>query len=105
MPKEAVIRKKAIEILEKERWIVWWPAKVKFRQTDIFGIFDLICWKKNIGNFKLIQLTTVSNLSARRKKISNFFKENKMNLRRAEGVETEIWAWGQSQKAFKVETV
>ncbi len=105
MPKEAVIRKKAIEILEKERWVVWWPAKVKFQQTDIFGIFDLICWKKSIGNFKLIQLTTVSNLSARRKKISTFFKENKIGLKRAEGVETEIWAWGSSQKSFKVETV
>ena len=73
--KESLIRKKAIQILEKKKWIVWWPSKVKFKQSDIFGIFDMICWKKITGNLKFIQLTTVSNLSTRRKKIQNFFKE------------------------------
>ena len=102
MPKETEIRKKAIQLLE-EKWIVWWSPKVRFKQTDIFGIFDLICWRKKIGNFKLIQLTTLPNLSTRRKKIQNFFKKNKINSKSVRSVKLEIWAWKKRDKTFKIE--
>jgi len=105
MPREADIRKKAITILEKEKWIVWWPAKVKFKQTDIFGVFDLICWKQKKDNLRMIQLTTLSNLSSRRKKIQSFFLENKISCRSPKSVTTEIWAWGAKNKAFKIESI
>jgi len=35
MPKESVIRKKAVEILENQGFVYWYPAKVKFKQNDI----------------------------------------------------------------------
>jgi len=66
MSKEAEIRKKAIEELETDGWITWFAPKVKFRQTDVFGIIDLLALKGK--SKKNIQLTTLSNISARRKK-------------------------------------
>jgi hypothetical protein len=105
MPKESEIRKKAIQILKKEKWIVWWPSKVKFKQSDIFGTFDIICWKKITGNLKFIQLTTISNLSTRRKKIQNFFKKNKINPKIVYNTEVEIWAWNGNSKKFKIELI
>jgi len=42
MPKESVIRSKAIEILKKENWVCWYPPRVKWRKEgDIFGIGDI----------------------------------------------------------------
>lgn len=105
MAKESEIRKRAIEILEKEKWIIWWPSKVRFRQSDIFGIFDMVCWKKMASNLKFIQLTTVSNLSTRRKKIHNFFKKNKINHKINHNTDVEIWAWNGRDEKFKVELI
>ena len=106
MAKESLIRKKAIEILEKEKWTVWWPAKVKFKQNDIFGAFDVICCKKGAGNLKFIQLTTLPNLSARRKKIKYFLKKNRISgPRTVFKAEVEIWAWAGNRKEFKIEAV
>ena len=101
--KEAEIRKKAIEILQGKGWATWFPSKARFKQNDIFGIFDLICWKKKNGELKFVQLTTVSNLSTRRKKIQNFLKKNKINPKRNLGI--EIWAWNRKKKAFKIESI
>jgi len=97
MPKEAVIRKKVVEILEKEGWVVWYPPKVKFKQNDVFGIIDLLALKGK--RKKNIQLTTLSNVSARRKKILNFMKEFKVEL------PVEIWAWDGKKKRFKKEKI
>ena len=97
MPKEAQIRKKVVEILEKENWIVWYPSKVKYKQNDIFGIIDLLAIKGK--KKKNIQITTISNISARRKKIINFIKKSKVEL------PVEIWAWNQKKKIFKKEKI
>jgi len=102
MPKEALIRKKAVAILTSSKWVSWYAPKVKFHETDIFGVFDLICWEKSSKNLKFIQLTTLPNLSARRKKIQGFFKKNRITKR---GVEVEIWAWNNRQKNFKIELI
>ena len=105
MAKEAVIRKKTIEILEAQRWLTWRAPKVKYNQTDIFGIFDIICWQKGTGKFKFIQLTTLSNLSTRRKKIQNFFKKNKINWKPRGKIKIELWAWNKRNKTFKIEQI
>lgn len=106
MAKENLIRKKAREILEKKKWVYWYPPKIKFKQNDIFGAFDIICCKKGAGNLKFIQLTTASNLSTRRKKIWSFLKKNKINGKKiAFGAEIEIWAWIKHNKTFKIERV
>src|SRR3989344_7558091 len=95
MPKEAEIRKKAIQLLESQGWICWFPPKVKFKQTDVFGIIDLLALKGR--GKKNIQLTTLPNVSARRKKIANFLKKTKIELT------VEIWAWDKKRKKFKKE--
>ncbi len=105
MPKEAVLRKKAVQVLEKQNWIVWWPSKAIFKQNDIFGIFDLICLKKRAGNLKFIQLTTLPNLSTRKKKIRAFFKKNKINSKVINNMEVEIWAFSKREKNFRIEKI
>ena len=105
MPREYEIRKKAVQVLEKQNWLVWWPSKAIFKQNDIFGIFDLICLKKRSGNLKFIQLTTLPNLSTRKKKIRAFFKKNKINSKIRNNMGVEIWAWAKKKKRFKTETV
>ncbi|MFH1509594.1 MAG: hypothetical protein ABID67_00375 [Candidatus Nealsonbacteria bacterium] len=103
MPAEQFIRKKAVEILEKTGFVYWYPAKVKFKQNDIFGVFDLVCWKKKTTEIKFLQLTTYPNISSRRKKIRGFIDENK--IPRKVTVDIEIWGWNQKKKEFKVEEV
>ena len=103
--KESLIRKKAIQILEKKKWIIWWPSKVKFKQSDIFGIFDMVCWEQITGHLKFIQLTTLSNLSTRRKKIQYFLKKNKINPKITYNAGVEIWAWNGNKKTFKIELI
>jgi len=93
--KEATIRKKAIELLTAEGWVCWYPKKVKFQETDIFGVFDLICARGS--EIKLIQLTTLPNLSARRRKIRRFLKEHNLQLK------YEIWAYSKKNRRFKIE--
>jgi len=97
MPKESEIRKKAIAILTDENWIYWYPAKVKYKQTDIFGIIDILALKGK--RKKNIQLTTISNISIRRRKITSFLTKFKVEL------PVEIWAWNQKKKKFKKEKV
>jgi len=96
--KEAVIRKKAIEILEKDGYITWYPPKVRWRQErDVFGMFDIIATYRNIIRF--IQITTISNLSHRRKKIKKWMKENNIKW----NYPPEIWAYHKKKKEFKIE--
>lgn len=103
MAKESEIRKKAVQILEKQKWIIWWPSRAIFKQNDIFGIFDLICLKKRLGNLKFIQLTTLSNLSTRRKKIKNFLKKNQLSKKNLANI--EVWGWNKRKKEFKIELI
>ncbi|HOA47493.1 MAG TPA: hypothetical protein P5570_00460 [Candidatus Paceibacterota bacterium] len=97
MPKESEIRKKVVQILENDGWIVWYPPKVRYKKTDIFGIIDLLALKGR--RQKNIQLTTVSNLATRRKKIDNFLTKFEIEMT------VEIWAWYAKKKEFKKEKV
>lgn len=97
MPKEAEIRKKAIKILAEEGWITWYAPKAKFRSNDVFGIIDILALKGS--KKKNIQLTTLPNVSARRKKITNFLKKFRVEL------SVELWAWDQGKKEFRKEKI
>ena len=97
MPKEAVIRKRAIQELQEKGWVTWYAPKVKYQQTDVFGIIDILALKGR--RKKNIQLTTLPNISVRRKKITNFLKTSKVEL------PVEIWAWNQGKKEFKKEKI
>jgi hypothetical protein len=91
--KESAIRKLAIAELGQDGWHCWFAPKAKFRESDIFGIADLICSKS--AGIKLIQLTTLSNVSARRKKIGKVLE--RMEL----GCLIEIWGYDKKKKIFK----
>jgi len=97
MPKEVVIRKKIIKILEDQGYVCWYAPKVKFHETDIFGIVDLLALRRR--QRKNIQLTTLPNLSAKRKKITTFLEKHNVEF------PVEIWAWNQKKKVFKKEMV
>lgn len=103
MPKEILIRKKAVEILKKEGFVYWYPAKVRFKQNDIFGVFDLVCWKKKTTKIKFLQLTTIANSSTRKKKIKDFLRKNQFPQKIS--VDIEVWGWNQRRKEFKRELV
>jgi hypothetical protein len=94
MPKEVQTRKKAVDFLQNKGWVVWYPAKVKFKQNDIFGIIDLLALRGK--KMRYIQLTTPPNVSRCRKKILGFFKKNKVSL------PVEIWYWHKAKKFFKI---
>jgi len=95
--REAEIRKKAIQKLEERGWITWFAPKVKYKQTDVFGIIDILALRGK--QKKNIQLTTLPNVSAKRKKITNFLKKNKVELF------VEIWAWDKQRKVFRKEKI
>lgn len=97
MAKEALIRKKAIQILEEEGWVVWYPPKIRYKQTDVFGIIDVLALKGK--RRKNIQLTTLPNISTRRKKIINFLKEFNVEL------PVDIWAWDRKKRKFRKEKI
>jgi hypothetical protein len=97
MSKEAVIRKKAIQILKDKGWIVWFAPKVKYQQTDVFGIIDLLAIKGK--RMKKIQLTTLANVSTRRRKIQKFLKKFKIEM------SVQIWGWDKKKKKFRKEKV
>ncbi|MDP2664153.1 MAG: hypothetical protein Q8P08_01825 [bacterium] len=103
MAREALIRKKAVEILEKEGFVYWYPAKVKFQQNDIFGVFDLVCWQKRTTKIKFLQLTSLSNFSARKKKVKEFLRKNRFPQKVL--VKIEVWGWNQGKKEFRREEV
>ena len=97
MAKEALIRKKAIQILEEEEWVTWYPPKVRYKQTDVFGIIDVLALKGR--RKKNIQLTTLPNISTKRKKIINFLEKFKVEL------PVEIWAWDKKKRKFRKEKI
>lgn len=103
MAKEATIRKKARAILEKEGYVTWCPAKVKYQSSDIFGIFDCVAAKRGTGehvessDLRYIQWTTKEHKSARTKKILAFFDEHGL------WIPCELWLYDNDKKTFKIE--
>ena len=93
--KESTLRKKAIDILQKADWVTWRPPRVKFFETDVFGIFDILAWK--LDELRGIQITTLPNKSARIKKIQNFLIKN--NLGKA--LTMEVWAYDIKKKQYR----
>jgi len=94
MAKEATIKKRAKEILLKEGYYPWCPAKVRYQETDIFGVFDCVCVKDS--HVRYIQWTSKSNMSARKKKILAFF--NAQNV----FIPSEVWGYDDKAKTFTV---
>ena len=97
--KEAVIRKKFIDIAKKNGWLYYYPPRSMWQNKDIFEIGDVLIYRDK--ELALIQLTTKSNLSARRNKIHKIIQE----MAKPFIVPVEVWAYDKKLKQFKVEVV
>lgn len=95
--KEKIIKKHAVARLKAGGWVCWAPAKVRFYENDIFGVFDVICWREQYLTF--IQLTSVSNIRTRERKVRRFLEKNKLTIPSA--VYVEIWGI-KKDKSFKI---
>ena len=91
--KEPEIRKKAIRLLELKGYVCWYPKKVKYQETDVFGVYDILAARKN--KVRYIQITTYPNISARRKKILGFLEKNNVKIKGS-----EVWGYHKSKKKF-----
>ena len=92
--KESESRKILINLWEDKGWVLWYPQKVRWKkEIDIFGVFDLIAVKGNKIIF--IQLTSVSNIRAREKKVRKFLEKNDVS------VYAEIWGI-RKDKTFRI---
>ena len=106
MPTEAVIKKKALELLRVEGETCWCPPKVKYlKEVDIFGVFDCICWKGY--KMRLIQWTTLHHKTDRIKKIQDFVKgqKNSPQLYSPDGVSLEVWGYDEGYNKFHLFSV
>lgn len=92
--KERDLKKRVDEILKISGYVVWWPPKVRFLQNDIFGVFDCVAAKDDAVLF--IQITTLTNVSHRRKKINDFLYHSKVSL------SAQIWAWDDKKAGFRI---
>ena len=100
---EAILRTKAKDYFNQkfQNEIVkfWFPARVKYRaEIDIFGIWYGICWVRN--RFIFFQLTTISNKSARLKKIINTMLSNRFYF--TEPNEGWLMCWRKKEKRFEM---
>ena len=93
---EGQIKTKAKEKILKQGGIVWFVSPVKYKaEIDIFGAFDgIIIYPP--GNIVFIQLTTISNIRAREKKINQFLRRTRTSLY------SEIWAYDKKLKDFRI---
>ena len=95
--KEAVIRKKVIDILTDKGWICWYPSPVRWKkETDIFGVYDVLAIHKKSGRIKFIQLTTLHNIRARERKVKGFLKKHNLSIY------SEVWGYSKKTKEFKI---
>lgn len=94
--KESVIRKKAIEVLTGEDYLTWYPSPVRWKkEIDIFGVFDIVA-VKHLKVPRFIQITSLGNISARKKKVLNVFKDMLPLM------SIEVWGYDKKKKRFKI---
>lgn len=80
--------------MEKEGYFYWFP-KNTWGQRDVFGVYDFIAVKRNTTMF--VQVTTLSNVSHRYKKINAFFNDWDVDV-----ANSFIWAWDKKADKFKI---
>ena len=78
--------------------LLWFPARVKFHENDIFGAYDCVFYAG--GDILFIQLTTLTNLSHRRNKIIARFPSS-MGIPK----NSYIYAWDDKTNSFRIENV
>lgn len=91
--REARIRANAKKALEKEGYHLWCPKKVRYQETDVFGIYDGLAVKGT--EIRFIQWTSIGNIRAREKKIRKFFEERDCFI------PSEVWGM-REDNTFKI---
>jgi len=92
--KEQQLREKLREHLAGRE--IWFSPRVKWQQCDIWGWADGI-WLDDYGIPVFFQLTTASNMSARRKKINHWLSENDFTA------PIYLYGYDKKKKEFKIE--
>jgi hypothetical protein len=99
--KEKEIVAKLVEYFNKENngaYTMWQSPSYKNRRWDIFNCFDVIIAFHDYRAPFYIQITSLSNLSHRRRKIENFF-----NTTQAKIANCYVFAWNDRKQVFKIE--
>ena len=102
MTEAKLVRKLVIELKRQHlpmRFIWWKSPSYKRMSWDIFNIYDILVVFSH-GSVHLIQVTTLTNLSHRRRKIQKFFRDNNFII-----PNSFIYAWDQKKEEFKIEEV
>lgn len=89
--KESYIRRKVLDELTRQGYVCWWPYPPRntyAKEKDILSIFDVLAVKRGTSEVKWIQFTSLSNVSARKKKIEDYFRAHDIFL---EG--SEVWGY------------
>ena len=81
--KGSKIERMACDALESLGFVCWralqtvaFFGKGKFgtKQADIFGVFDIVCFRPNQGSFLFVQVTHRKSMSARVRKVEEFIE-------------------------------
>ena len=100
MPSEYILKIKVRGYFEKQGYKIWFPPRVRYKkENDIFSIWDGVCWKKD--KFIFFQITTLSNKSARLKKIVNYMLPNYLYMCPPK-VKGLLMCWKQKTKEFVI---
>lgn len=89
--KESYIRKKVLDELTRQGYVCWWPYPPRntyAKEKDILSIFDVLAVKRKTSEVRWIQFTSLSNVSARKKKILDYFRANEIFLPLS-----EVWGY------------
>jgi len=101
---ETQIKKEVRKALEKDKYLVWYPAVSRFAPKfpyctktasakDIFTVFDCLALKDS--ELRMIQYTSIGNIRARENKIKEFYELHKVFL------PAEVWGM-RTDKTFKI---
>jgi hypothetical protein len=71
--RETQLKKLLKKEFETKAIAYYFAPRVKWQSCDIFGVYDVVTWDGYTTDF--IQITTLTNVSHRKRKIFNFFKE------------------------------
>ena len=82
---------------------VWFPARVMYNQNDIFGCYDCLVYMpakypSEKAKIYFIQITTLTNISHRVKKIQLVFA----NLKKPIPDNSFVYGWDKEKYKFKI---
>lgn len=96
MVTENTIKNNVKKKLKEEGYHTWAPARGGYMNQlqDVFGVFDILAIKG--FHIRYIQYTSKKNMTARKKKIAEFFKKHNCFI------PCEIWGYDEEKREFKI---